>query len=614
MKYDTPYKPWIIGGCIAAALLFYIGKLASLQIFDTQYGDSATSNVLRHVTQYPARGLIYDRNGRLLVYNEPVYDIMVTPRAVSAFDTAELCTILGLDIAQARAQLRAAQRHSRLKPSIFLKQVSNEDYAQFAEKSHRFPGFYAQTRTMRRYPERNSAHLLGYVGEITDRQIKEDPYYKSGDYIGVNGLEKAYERELRGEKGAEILMVDVHNRVKGKYNQGRDDRPAIPGRDIQVTIDAGLQSYGEKLMDKKRGAIIALEPATGEILCMISAPSFDPNLLSGRQRGANYQELQKNPYNPLFNRALQAQYPPGSTFKLVNALIGLQTGVLTERTAYPCHMGYHAGRFRLGCHSHKSPLGLVESISNSCNAYYCYAYRSLLDRGGAKEFRANFAEWGQMSRSLGLGRKLDLDFPFELPGLIPDTTYYDKRYRRNGWHSLMVVSNSIGQGEILATPLQIANLACVVANRGHYLPPHFVKRIEGRASIDSLYLRPRTTMIDTAHFAPVVEGMRQAVNAELGATARIAQIPGVEVCGKTGTAQNPHGKDHSIFIAFAPKDDPKIAVAVYVENAGFGATWSAPIASLVIERYLNGEVDKSRQWLEDRIVNKDLIHEPETPQ
>ncbi len=612
MKKDYSNSPFIIGGIVTILFTIYIIQLLFIQTVQTQYRESASNNVLRFITQYPTRGLIFDRKNRFLVFNEPVYDIMVVPRQIKPFDSLDLCKMLNISPQFLETQINAAKRYSRFKPSIFLKQVSNTDYAKFSEKLYRFPGFYAQTRTVRKYPEHNSAHLLGYVGEVTDKQVKEDQNYKSGDYIGVNGLEKAYEHILRGEKGVEVFMVDVHNRIKGRYNNGKNDKQAVPGLDINITIDTDLQNYGESLMNNKKGAIIAIEPKTGEILCLISAPGFDPNLLSGRERGVKYKILESDSLKPLFNRALQAQYPPGSTFKLINALVGQQMGTLNINTAYSCYSGYRVGNFFLGCHSHTSPLKLIESISHSCNAYYCNVFRNLLDKNGQAGFRANYSRWYELTTSFGLNQKLGLDFPFELSGLIPDTSFYDRKIGNKRWVSLNIVSNSIGQGEILTTPLQMVNIACIIANRGYYIIPHFVKKIENQNSIDKKYIDKQFVKIDSVYFNPVVEGMYLAVNGGAGSTARIARVDGLEICGKTGTAQNPHGKDHSIFIAFAPKDNPKIAVAVYVENAGFGATWSAPIASLVIEKYLNDSIDKQRYWIEKRILEGDLINVQKT--
>lgn len=608
MKTDISYKPWIIGGIILFSVITIIARLFFLQIVETRYIESANSNAMRFVTQYPARGLIYDRKNRLMVYNEAVYDIIVVPRQLGAFDTTALCELLNVSKKNFITQLNIAKKYSRFKPSVILKQMSDIDHANFIEKSYKFSGIYTQKRTIRRYPFHNSAHLLGYVGEVTERQIQQDTYYKSGDYIGVTGLENAYEHILRGEKGREIFLVDVHNQIKGRYKDGEDDVLSTPGKNIQITIDADLQNYGEKLMQNKTGAIIAIEPSTGEILSMVSAPSFDPNVLSGRARGVNYQILQSDTLKPLFNRPLQAQYPPGSTFKTINALIGLQLRVVYPNTYYPCHGGYRAGRFFMGCHNHASPLNLVESISNSCNAYYAYVYRNILDKDKISGIRNNLMIWKDMVNSFGIGHKLGLDFPFELSGLVPDTAYYDRKNKSKYWTSLSNVSNSIGQGELLATPLQLANIACVMANRGYYIIPHFVKNIEEKETIEEKYRDKQYTKIDTSYFQYIVEGMYQAVHGTYGATARAAYVQTLDICGKTGTAQNPHGKSHSIFIAFAPKDNPKIAIAVYIENAGYGATWSAPIASLIIEKYLNTNISEDRKWVEDRILNATILN------
>ncbi|HON19191.1 MAG TPA: penicillin-binding protein 2 [Salinivirgaceae bacterium] len=612
MKHEYSNRPWIIGGIAVAILSVYIWRLFVLQIVETKFHESASNNVLRFIVQYPTRGLIYDRNNRLLVYNEPVYDVMVIPRQVKKFDTTELCQILHIDVDYVKKQLAAAKKYSRFKPSAFLNQISITENALFSEKSYKFPGFYTQTRTIRKYPEHNSAHLLGYVGEVNDQIIKQDTSYKSGDYMGINGLERAYESILKGEKGVEIYVVDVYNRIKGRFKNGKLDKKAIPGQDIQISIDTRIQNYGEQLMQNKTGAIIAIEPSSGEILCMVSSPSFDPNLLSGRQRSNNYKALELDSLKPLFNRAMQAQYPPGSTFKLINALVGQQVGVLHSHTTYSCYGGYTVGNFHLGCHHHPSPLRLVESIAMSCNAYYCHVFRNILDHQGATNFRKNYAIWYSAVRSFNLGDKLGIDFPFELPGLIPDTSFYDRRFKNKRWVSINIVSNSIGQGEILLTPLQMVNMTCAIANRGYYYIPHFIRKIENQSQIDPKFTTPVYTKIDPKYFELVIEGMYQAVNGGAGSTARIARVDGLEICGKTGTAQNPHGKDHSIFIAFAPKNNPKIAIAVYVENAGFGATWSAPIASLMIEKYLNDSINPNRKFIEDRILQANLINATQT--
>lgn len=597
-------RSFAIIGVIVLIVIIYIIRLLSIQVIDNQYKTSASSNVLRYVTQYPVRGLIYDRNKELMVYNEAAYDLMVIPRQLSAFDTTELCGILDISKDYAVEQLNKAKAYSRYKPSIFLKQVSAKNYAVLQEKMYKFPGFFTQTRTLREYPNEVAAHVVGYVGEVDEKTINDKPYYKSGDYIGISGIERSYEQELRGKKGVNVYMVDVHNRIKGTYNEGELDKQAVPGKNVTLTLDMELQAYGEKLMHNKKGSIVAIEPATGEILCMVTAPSYDPALLSGRPRTKNYRMLQKDTLKPLFNRALQAQYPPGSTFKPLNALIGLQTGVVSTRTQYSCNYGYHVGNHSVGCHGHPSPLDFVESIQYSCNAYYCHVFRNILDYASDAGIETNYETWRKMALSFGYGKKLDIDFPFELKGLIPKAEYFKNIYKQ-AWNSLNIVSMAIGQGEILVTPLQMANFSAVIANRGYYMIPHLVKEIQGEADIDPKYKVKRFSEVEEKHFEPVVEGMYQVIHGEKGSTARNARVDSLEICGKTGTAENPHGEDHSIFIAFAPKDDPKIAISVYVENGGYGATYAAPIASFMIEKYLTGDV--SRTWYEEYILKANLL-------
>lgn len=597
-------RKYVIIGMIILIVLIYIVKLFSLQVVDNQYKTSASSNVLRYVTQYPVRGLIYDRHSRLLVYNEASYDLMVVPRQLGVFDTAQLCEILGVEYQFLDDAIRKAKQYSRYKPSVILKQISAEDYAILQEKMYQFPGFFTQTRTLRRYPDTIAAHVVGYVGEVNDNIVKSSDYYKSGDYIGISGVEKSYEEVLRGEKGVEVFMVDVHNRIKGSYSDGAMDRAAIPGSNIQLSLDAELQAYGERLMQNKIGSIVAIEPSTGELLCMVSAPTFNPNLLSGRPRTLNYRRLESDSLNPLFNRALQAQYPPGSTFKIMNALVGLQTGVVDVGTKYSCQSGYHVRGLSVGCHSHKSPLNLIESIQHSCNAYYCHVYRNILDKASDEGIEVNYTKWRDIVTSFGYGKKLEIDFPYELKGLVPEAEYF-RKIHRTSWNSLNIVSIGIGQGEILTTPLQMANFTAAIANRGYYYVPHLVKKVENQDDIDPQYGVKRFVNVDKEHFDPIIEGMYQVVHGGPGSTARFALLPGVDMCGKTGTAENPHGEDHSIFIAFAPKDNPQIAIAVYVENSGFGSTYAAPIASLMIEKYLQGEV--KRAWYEQRILNANLL-------
>ena len=599
---------FVVGGLFALIILIYIGRLFFLQVVDQSYKMSASNNVLRYVTQYPARGLMYDRNGVLLVHNQAAYDLMVTPNQLHEFDTALFCQLLGIDKEQVDKRLRKAKRYSYYKSSVFLEQISAEQYGAFQENLYQFKGFYAQTRSLRIYPQNIAAHTFGYVGEVDDKTAQNDSYYKSGDYIGISGVERMYEEQLRGKKGVEIFMVDVHNRIKGQYKNGIYDTLAVNGHDITLTLDARLQEYGERLMQNKIGSIVAIEPATGEILAIVSAPTYDPGLLVGRERSANYKQLRADSLNPLFCRPLQARYPPGSTFKTVNALIGLQEGIINGLyTYYPCHYGYTVGRFHMGCHGHESPLNVVSALQHSCNAFFAAEYRALLDNPKYQTIDSAFTVWRNHATSFGFGSKLGVDLPYEVAGYVPTLSFYNRTYGKGRLKSLYIVSNSIGQGELLLTPVQMANLASTIANRGRYFTPHIVKEIrEGDNSILDRFREPHYTDIDTTYFPIIIEGMYRAVNSPTGGTAGVAAIRGIDVCGKTGTAENPHGKDHSIFMAFAPRENPQIAIAVYVENAGFGASYAAPIASLMIERYLTDTV--TRPWLEKRMLSMDLIN------
>lgn len=596
----------IISGILIVAFLVIVIRLFFLQIVNESYKLSASNNVLRYITQYPARGLVYDRNGNLLVSNKAAYDLMVIPRQLSKFDTTEFCQILSISKEAVRASILEARIFSMYKPSIFLKQISSETYAVLQEKLYKYPGFYVQPRTLRTYPRNIASHLLGYVGEVNEKAIKNNSYYQMGDYIGISGIESSYEEELRGRKGVNVYLVDVHNRIKGSYALGRFDTTALLGSNLICSIDAQLQEYGEQLMQNKYGGIVAIEPSTGEVLSMISSPTYNPELLVGRERTANFRFLDSDSLKPLFNRALMALYPPGSTFKIVNALIGLQEGVVRPETRYSCDGGYRVGR-GVGCHSHPSPLDLIHSIQASCNTYYCHVFRNIIDNKKLGGVEKGFTVWKNHVESFGFGKKLNIDQPNELAGIVPTINFYDRYFRKGGWSSLTIISLSIGQGELGTTPLQMANLAATIANRGHYFTPHLVKGIEGQQGISPRFAIPHYSSVDSTWFNYVVEGMDGAVNGEpgSGSTARIAAIPGITVCGKTGTSQNPHGNDHSVFIAFAPKENPKIAIAVYVENAGFGATWAAPIASLMIEKYLSGAV--TRTWLEQRILEANLL-------
>lgn len=586
--------------------LIYIIRLFILQVVDNTYKVTASSNVLRYVTQFPARGLIFDREGKLLVYNEAAYDLMVVPQQLEPFDTTEFCDILSISKQYVDENLKRAKDYSYYNSSIFLKQVSSRTYANLQEKLYKYPGFYVQARTLRKYTSDNAAHVLGYVGEVNEKIIEKHEYYKMGDYIGISGIEQTYEDYLRGEKGVNVYLVDVHNRIKGTYANGRLDRKAKVGANIISTIDSDLQAYGEKLMKNKIGSIVAIEPATGEVLAMVSTPTYDPELLVGRARTKNFVTLSTDTLEPLFNRALMAQYPPGSTFKIINALIGLQEKVLWPSTQYECAGAYYAGRMRVGCHFHRSPLDLIESIQMSCNTYYCNVFRNILDNKKYASIRESFDQWREYVMSFGFGDYLGSDFSNELKGLVPTKQTYDRVYGEKGWRSLTLVSMAIGQGELGTTPLQMANMTAAIANRGYYYIPHIVKEIEGNYEPDEKFYQKHYTRIDSNYFNIVIEGMDLAVNGEAGSgsTARSARLEDITVCGKTGTAENPHGEDHSIFIAFAPKENPQIAIAVYIENGGFGSTWAAPTARLMIEKYLNDSI--SVPWWEEYILNAEI--------
>ncbi|MDY2878928.1 MAG: penicillin-binding transpeptidase domain-containing protein, partial [Candidatus Cryptobacteroides sp.] len=569
-----------------------------------EYKVNADNNSMVYDYIYPPRGVIYDRNGEILVGNKVCYDILVTPKEVEEFDTLGLASALCIPDSVVRSKMAYYKKNRKsigFRTLPFLKQVSSEVYMRFAEEEYRYPGFSSQVRSVREYPFNAGGNLLGYISEVNANDIKKHPEYKSGDYIGKTGLEAAREADLRGEKGYHIYLRDSRNRVQSSYMNGEHDKPAMPGHDIITTIDAHLQQYGQQLMEGKTGSVVAIEPSTGEILAMVSSPGIDVEVLS--DIGKYYGEIAKNPRKPMFNRTVMASYPPGSVFKLVNGLIGLQEGVLVPSNSYPCNGGYaYSSSRKLGCHAHSSPLAFRDAIATSCNGYFCYVLRNVLENKKYGSIQEAFDVWREYVLSFGFGHKLGSDFPSELGGNIPTSNFYDRIYRKR-WKFPTIVSLSIGQGEIGATPLQIANLAAIMANRGYYYIPHLVKDSEG-IEIDPKYHERQYTKVDTTHFAVAVEGMYMAVNGggSAGGTAFRAAIPGLEVCGKTGTAQNPHGKDNSVFICFAPKDNPKIAVAAYVENAGFGATWALPVASLMLEKYLNGEICEERKPMEDRML------------
>lgn len=608
--YNLEKRKFVIAGTLLVVVLVYVVRLFVLQVGDNDYKKFADSNAFLRKILYPSRGFIYDRNGELLVYNQPAYDVMMTPREVQPFDTLDFCNTLGITKEQFDRRLadmkdrRKNPGYSSYTPQIFMTQLSAQDYGRLQEKLYRFPGFYIQNRVLRQYSMPIAANVLGNIREVSPADIERDDYYQRGDYTGDLGVEKSYEAVLRGEKGEEILLRDAHGRIKGKYEDGRYDVAPVSGRSLTLSLDAELQAYGEKLMQNKIGAIVAIEPATGEILALVSSPTYDPSLLIGRERGKNYSKLTQDPYKPLYDRAIMGMYPPGSTFKPTQGLILLEEGVVTTQTSYPCSHGFIAGRLKVGCHGHASPIQLMPALQTSCNAYFCYGLRSMLDsRRRYKSTSEAFEIWKKHLVSMGYGYRLGIDLPGEKRGFLPNSAYYDKFYGENRWSALTIISIAIGQGEVLATPVQIANLSATIANRGHFYTPHIVKAIED-SIISPEYTEPRYPTIDKPYYDYIAEGMRMAVT---GGTCRLAAIPGIEVCGKTGTAQNPHGKDHSAFMGFAPMDNPKIAIAVYVENAGFGATYGVPIGSLMMEFYLNRKIDSSRQYLEDRMFNSNTI-------
>jgi len=607
MAIESGKKNILIVSVVIVALIFII-RLFMLQIIDEEYKITAANNALRYEVRYPARGLILDRNGSILVGNETAYDIIITPYEVSAFDTLALCSIItDLNIESVRTSLQEYRENRRkvgYQSFPFVRQISQNEYADFIEQSYKFPGFRAQARVIRSYPYSAGANLYGYISEADSAYLARNPYYKRGDYIGRTGLEASYETVLRGEKGYNILLRDAHNKSHSSYSNGDHDKEAIPGKDITCTIDMILQQYGELLMNNKVGSLVAIDPGSGEILALVSSPGMDVSMLSSMNR--HYSQLANDPLKPMFNRAVMSPYPPGSIFKVVNALIGLEEEVVNPHTRYSCSMGYYSGSLRVGCHAHRSPLNMEESIMMSCNAYYCHVFRNILDNSKYSNVAEGFTRWREYVASFGFGSKLGSDFPSEQGGSLPTSEYYDRMYGRGRWGSSSILSLAIGQGEIGATPLHMANLAAIIANRGHYYTPHLIR---GAADtlINENYRQKHYTMVDTTHFSTIIEGMYRAVNSpsNSGATAWRSAVQGLDICGKTGTAQNPHGKDHSVFICFAPKNNPKIAIAVFLENAGAGSTWAAPIASLLAEKYLSEET--GRKELENRIINTSLI-------
>jgi len=595
--------------------IIFIARLYYLQVYNQNAYDLYEDNAIRKVYDYPKRGYVYDRNGTLLVANQPSYDVMVIPREVKPLDTLEFCSLLKITKEEFIATYKKAYFYSPRLPSVFVPQLSKEDYAVLQEKFRKFQGFYIQKRTLRDYQTTIGANVLGDIGEVNMSTIEKEPYYKMGDLIGKQGVEASYEDVLRGVKGIKFIQKDRFNRDIGPYKDGIYDTLPQPGKDITITIDAKLQEYGELLMKHKRGGIIAIEPSSGEILAMVSAPSYDPNLLVGRDRSENFTNLYRDSIaKPLFDRCLLAQYPPGSPFKVMNALIALQEQVVTTEEKFGCRMGYYLGGRRLtGCHAHASPLSMNDGIAQSCNAYFINVYRRIVDKFEDPEIGMNI--WSNHAKSFGLGNYLGYDLKIGSKGRIPDGDYYDKVYGKGRWRSTYIVSNAIGQGEVEATPIQLANMVAAIGNRGYYYTPHIIKKIEGQP-IDESYTKPNYTTIDKEYFEPVVHGMFDVYNK---GTASTLKVPGIEICGKTGTAENfvridgvkTQLTDHSIFVAFAPKDNPKIAIAVFVENGYWGSRFAGRMASLMIEKYLKGHI--TRTDMENWILTHSLENEYAKP-
>ena len=596
----------IIGVVIVCLVL--VTRLFFLQIVDEEYKISAENNAYKYITIYPVRGLILDRNGNILVSNKNSYDIMVTPVDLQPFDTVALCRIFSIKkefVREKIAEYKKNRRKIGYQSVVFLKQVSEREYGVFLEQSYKFPGFSGVSKSMRDYPYNAGANLFGYTTEVSEEFLEKNPSYRMGDYVGASGLELSYESVLKGEKGYTIMQRDVHNRILSPLAGGAYDKDAVPGKDIVTTIDGELQQYGEYLMQNKIGSVVAIEPESGEILSLISSPGIDISKIANISK--YYNEIINDPLKPMFNRAVMSAYPPGSVFKIVNGLIGLQEGVITQESRFPCRGGYYYTPTRiLKCHAHRSPLDFPHAIMMSCNAYFCYVLKDILENPEYGSMDESFTTWRSYVESMGFGKRLGSDFPAELGGTLPTADTYNKIYGRGSWKSSTVISLSIGQGEIGTTPLHLANLAATIANRGYYITPHLVKSIPD-STISERYTRRNYTAIDSKYFDPVVEGMYMAVNSRPGegGTATRAKVEGLDICGKTGTAQNPHGKDNAVFICFAPKENPRIAVAVYIENAGFGGTWAAPVASLIVEKYLTGGI--TRPELEKYMAETNLI-------
>ncbi|MEM9916454.1 MAG: penicillin-binding protein 2 [Bacteroidota bacterium] len=617
MKDNLKERSLIIRLFFVLGAVLLLWKALQIQLMDSdQHQNKAQATAIDKDVIYPSRGLMFDRNGKLLVNNNAMYDLKVTYKQLSPdMDTAKFCRLLEIDKATFEENLNKnwrSPRYSKSVPFPFLTKISAAVCARFVEHLHEFPGFAVQLRNVRGYPHNNAAHVLGYLNEVDQAQIDENKgVYTRGDYIGVSGLEAYYEKELRGKKGVRFVMKDNLGREVGTYKGGSLDSFATSGQDLITTLDLDLQNYAEQLLNNKTGSIVALEPSTGEVLCMVSAPTYDPNILTiNRNRGNEFARLEKDSLRPFFDRSISAKYPPGSIFKTLVALIAMQEGILDPNRGITCNMGYYYNGTVRKCHGHPYPHNVQTGLAHSCNAYFFQVLRDMVDRYGFYNPHQGLDTVVRYLYDFGLGNRLDIDVSYEVGGNIPTTEYYDYLYpkKKGGWYSPTIMSIGIGQGEIQMTTLQMAHLAGVIANRGWYYTPHLVKGFRNSdRQIEEKYRTKRQVPVDEVHFGPVIEGMERAI---LEGTGTVARIQDISVCGKTGTSQNPHGKDHSVFFAFAPKENPKIAIAVYVEHGVWGATYAAPMASLMIERYLKGAVDPSRKYLEDRMLQADLVSNP----
>ncbi|MBR6494480.1 MAG: penicillin-binding protein 2 [Prevotella sp.] len=595
--HSLEYRRYVIGGVAVLIVVVYIIRLFTLQLLSDDYKKNADSNAFLKKIEFPSRGVITDRNGKQMVYNQPVYDIMVIMNEMAGrLDTMEFCNAIGITkeyFIQRMDDIKNRSKnpgYSRYTQQIFMGQLSDKEFSVFQEKMFRFPGFYIQKRTLREYKYPYAAHVLGDVAEVSPADIEEDDYYQPGDYIGKLGVERSYEKQLRGQKGIQILLRDAKGRIQGRYQEGKYDQKPEPGKNLTLSIDLELQALAEQLLEGKIGSIVAIEPSTGEVLCMASSPSYDPRVMVGRQRGKKHVELQQNAWKPLLNRSIMGQYPPGSTFKTTQALTFLSEGIITSSTAYSCYRGFVYKGLRVGCHGHGSPLPLIPAISTSCNGYFCWGlYHMIGSRKKYKNVQEAMNTWRDYMVSMGFGYKLGIDLPGEKRGLIPNADYYDKNYK-GSWNGLTIISISIGQGEVNATPLQIANLAATIANRGYYYVPHVVRKVQDEP-LDTTFTRRHYSKAPRSAYEYVVAGMRSAV---IGGTCRSANRGDFAICGKTGTAQN-RGHDHSVFMGFAPMDEPKIAVAVYVENGGWGADYGVPLGALIMEKYINGKLSPASE-------------------